>query len=326
MSGTTLIIDNYDSFTYNLVQYLGELGAEIESSATTPKRPTSCSRGPARVIVSPGPCTPAEAGVSVEAIRRFAEAGTPVLGVCMGQQCLAVAFGGAVVRGDPVHGKTAQVEHDGRTIFTGLESPFEAGRYHSLVVDPDLPDCLERSAWSGETLMGMRHRELPAEGVQFHPESVLTGEGKRMLATSWRADGPEVEPGHAGRLRPRRARAPSTRRSDGRRTPAPDDDVVFFQANCMVVALWSRERLAEDSVVEDSGGWGGITLAYNTRSPAEVDSVIEEARAAGGAVAREPGRDVLGRLLGDLLRPRRPPVGGRAQPSLGDRRRRRRQI
>jgi anthranilate synthase/aminodeoxychorismate synthase-like glutamine amidotransferase len=139
------------------------------------------AREPARVIVSPGPCTPAEAGISIDAVRRFAEAGTPVLGVCMGQQCLAVAFGGEVVRGDPVHGKTAQVEHDGRTIFRGLESPFEAGRYHSLVVDPKLPDCLERSAWSAETVMGIRHRELPAEGVQFHPESVLTGEGKRLL-------------------------------------------------------------------------------------------------------------------------------------------------
>ena len=178
----TLVIDNYDSFTYNLVQYLGELGADIQvvrnDAATVDEL---LARAPSKVIVSPGPCTPAEAGVSVEAIRRFAEAGTPVLGVCMGQQCLAVAFGGEVVRGDPVHGKTAQVEHDGRTIFQGLDSPFEAGRYHSLVVDPKLPDCLERSAWSGETVMGIRHRELPAEGVQFHPESVLTGQGKRML-------------------------------------------------------------------------------------------------------------------------------------------------
>jgi anthranilate synthase/aminodeoxychorismate synthase-like glutamine amidotransferase len=139
------------------------------------------AREPARVIVSPGPCTPAEAGVSTDAVRRFAEAGTPVLGVCLGHQALATAFGGAVVRGDPVHGKTAQVEHDGRTIFSGLDSPFEAGRYHSLVVDPELPDCLELSAWSGETVMAVRHRELPAEGVQFHPESVLTGAGKQLL-------------------------------------------------------------------------------------------------------------------------------------------------
>ena len=182
MPGQTLIIDNYDSFTYNLVQYLAELGAELEvvrnDAATVDEL---LGREPARVVVSPGPCTPAEAGVSVDAVRSFAEAGTPVLGVCMGQQCMAVAFGGSVVRGDPIHGKAAQVEHDGKTIFRGLPSPLEAGRYHSLVVHPDLPDCLERSAWFGDTVMGMRHRELPAEGVQFHPESVLTGHGKQML-------------------------------------------------------------------------------------------------------------------------------------------------
>jgi len=180
--GDTLVIDNYDSFTYNLVQYLGELGAEIDVVRNDAETVDELlAREPARVIVSPGPCTPAEAGVSVEAIRRFAEADTRVLGVCMGQQCLAVAFGGRVVRGEPIHGKSALVEHDGRTIFRGLDSPFEAGRYHSLVVDPALPDCLERSAWYGDTVMGVRHTELPAEGVQFHPESVLTGEGKQLL-------------------------------------------------------------------------------------------------------------------------------------------------
>ena len=182
MAGQTLVIDNYDSFTYNLVQYLGELGAEIDVVRNDAETVDELlAREPARVVVSPGPCTPAEAGVSVEAIRRFAEAGTPVLGVCMGQQCLAVAFRGQVVRGEPIHGKSAQVEHDGRTIFRGLENPLAAGRYHSLVVAAELPDCFERSAWSGETVMGIRHRELPAEGVQFHPESVLTGEGKRLL-------------------------------------------------------------------------------------------------------------------------------------------------
>ncbi|HYH59037.1 MAG TPA: aminodeoxychorismate/anthranilate synthase component II [Thermoleophilaceae bacterium] len=180
--GQTLIIDNYDSFTYNLVQYLGELGADLAVVRNDVETPDALlAREPARVIVSPGPCTPAEAGVSIEAIRRFAEDRTPVLGVCLGHQALAAAFGGSVVRGDPVHGKTAQVEHDGRTIFDGLDSPFEAGRYHSLVVGPDLPECFERSAWSGETVMAIRHRELPAEGVQFHPESVLTGAGKRLL-------------------------------------------------------------------------------------------------------------------------------------------------
>jgi anthranilate synthase/aminodeoxychorismate synthase-like glutamine amidotransferase len=178
----TLVIDNYDSFTYNLVQYLGELGAEIEVVRNDAETVDELlAHAPERVIVSPGPCTPAEAGVSVEAIRRFAEARTPVLGVCMGQQCLAVAFGGNVVRGEPIHGKSAQVEHDGRTIFRGLDSPFEAGRYHSLVVEPGLPDCLERSAWHGDTVMAIRHIDLPAEGVQFHPESVLTGEGKQLL-------------------------------------------------------------------------------------------------------------------------------------------------
>ena len=177
-----LIIDNYDSFTYNLVQYLGELGAEPEAVrndlATVDEL---LDRGADRLIVSPGPCTPAEAGVSVQAIRRFAEQGTPVLGVCLGHQALASAFGGRVVRGQPVHGKTAAVEHDGRTIFDGLPSPLEAGRYHSLVVDPDLPDVLERSAVSGDTVMAIRHRELPAEGVQFHPESVLTAQGMAIL-------------------------------------------------------------------------------------------------------------------------------------------------
>ncbi len=177
-----LVIDNYDSFTYNLVQYLGQLGAEPEAVRNDAATVDDLlDRGCDRLIVSPGPCTPAEAGISVEAIRRFAEVGTPVLGVCLGHQALARAFGGRVVRGEPVHGKTAAVEHDGRTIFTGLSSPLEAGRYHSLVVDPVLPESLERSAVSGDTVMAIRHRELPAEGVQFHPESVLTAEGMGIL-------------------------------------------------------------------------------------------------------------------------------------------------
>jgi anthranilate synthase/aminodeoxychorismate synthase-like glutamine amidotransferase len=176
---TVLVIDNYDSFTYNLVQYLGELGAELEVGRNDLDGLLELE--PERVVVSPGPCTPAEAGVSVEAIRRFAGAGTPVLGVCLGHQALAAAFGGRVVRGEPVHGKVARVEHDGRTIFRGLESPLVAGRYHSLIVDPDLPAELEVSARSGDVVMGLRHRELPAEGVQFHPESVLTEQGKALL-------------------------------------------------------------------------------------------------------------------------------------------------
>jgi anthranilate synthase/aminodeoxychorismate synthase-like glutamine amidotransferase len=177
-----LVVDNYDSFTYNLVQYLGELGSEPEVVRNDAEDAGALlERSPDRVVVSPGPCTPAEAGVSVAAIKAFAEAGVPVLGVCLGHQALAAAFGGTVARGEPVHGKTAAVEHDGRTIFAGLESPLVAGRYHSLVVDPDLPACLERSAFAGDVVMGLRHRELPAEGVQFHPESVLTEQGKALL-------------------------------------------------------------------------------------------------------------------------------------------------
>ena len=173
-----LIIDNYDSFTYNLVQYLGELGAEVEVLRNDVDE--LLERQPDRVIVSPGPCTPDEAGLSMRAVRRFGEGGTPVLGVCLGHQSLAQEFGGRVVRGKPVHGKTAEMEHDGRTIYAGLESPLVVGRYHSLVVE-DLPDVLQVSARAGDVIMGVRHAELPIEGVQFHPESVLTPHGKQML-------------------------------------------------------------------------------------------------------------------------------------------------
>ena len=177
-----LVIDNYDSFAYNLVQYMGELGAEVEVVRNDKASVGELrKRLPDRLVVSPGPCTPAEAGVSVEAVRTFAEAGTPVLGVCLGHQSLVEAFGGKVVVGDPVHGKDAEVEHDGRTIFEGLRSPLVAGRYHSLIADPDLPAELELSASAEGVVMAVRHRELPAEGVQFHPESVLTGEGKALL-------------------------------------------------------------------------------------------------------------------------------------------------
>jgi anthranilate synthase/aminodeoxychorismate synthase-like glutamine amidotransferase len=178
-----LVIDNYDSFAYNLVQYLGELGAEVEVVRNDRAEVAELlEHGADRLVVSPGPCTPAEAGISVEAVRAFAEAGTPVLGVCLGHQSMVAAFGGRVVVGDPIHGKDAEVEHDGRTIFEGLPNPLVAGRYHSLVADPDLPDELELSASFGDVVMGARHRELPAEGVQFHPESVLTPHGKALLA------------------------------------------------------------------------------------------------------------------------------------------------
>jgi len=180
--GSVLVIDNYDSFTYNLVQYLGELGAEIGVVRNDKATVEDLRRlQPDRVVVSPGPCTPKEAGISVEAIRSFAEAGTPVLGVCLGHQSLVAAFGGEVIRGEPIHGKDAEVHHDGRTIYEGLSNPLVAGRYHSLIAHPDLPAELELTSSFGDVVMGVRHRELPAEGVQFHPESVLTPQGKRLL-------------------------------------------------------------------------------------------------------------------------------------------------
>jgi anthranilate synthase/aminodeoxychorismate synthase-like glutamine amidotransferase len=177
-----LVVDNYDSFTYNLVQYLGELGADVEVVRNDVEPAEQLlRRRPDRVIVSPGPCTPNEAGVSVDVMRRFPEAGIPALGVCLGHQSLAQAFGGAVVRHEPVHGKTTEVTHDGTGLFEGLESPLVVGRYHSLVVDPQLPDVLAVTATGGGVVMAVEHRALPAYGVQFHPESVLTPHGKRLL-------------------------------------------------------------------------------------------------------------------------------------------------
>jgi anthranilate synthase/aminodeoxychorismate synthase-like glutamine amidotransferase len=178
-----LVVDNYDSFTYNLVQYLGELGADIEVFRNDQADPDRLvERAYDRAVVSPGPCTPDEAGISLAVTRLFPEAGVPTLGVCLGHQAMAQAFGGTVIRHQPVHGKTTVIEHDGRTIFAGLPSPLTVGRYHSLVVDPQsLPDVLEPTASGGGVLMGVRHRRLPAEGVQFHPESVLTDDGKHLL-------------------------------------------------------------------------------------------------------------------------------------------------
>jgi len=178
-----LVLDNYDSFTYNLVQYLGELGADVEvvrnDHATVPEL---MLRGCHALVVSPGPCTPDESGISLEAVRRFPEAGIPTLGVCLGHQAMAQAFGGRVVRHAPVHGKVCEVEHDGRTIFDGLPSPLTVGRYHSLVVEEaTLPDELEVSARGGGVIQAIRHRTLPAEGIQFHPESVLTPDGHDLL-------------------------------------------------------------------------------------------------------------------------------------------------
>ena len=178
-----LVVDNYDSFTYNLVQYLGELGASVDVVRNDIETVDELlDRAPDRLVISPGPCTPAEAGVSVDASRRFPEAGVPTLGVCLGHQSMVEAFGGRVLRGEPIHGKDAEIDHDGRTIFAGLPDPLTVGRYHSLIADPELPAELELSASYEGIVMAVRHRELPAEGVQFHPESVLTPLGKRMLA------------------------------------------------------------------------------------------------------------------------------------------------
>ena len=182
------VLDNYDSFTYNLVQYLGELGAEIEVRRNDQVTVAEVeAMHPERVVVSPGPCTPQEAGISMELIRHFAGK-APVLGVCLGHQALGAAFGGKVERAkNLMHGKTSQVEHDGRTIFRGLPSPMTATRYHSLiVVEDELPMELEVSAWTRDrdgtrVIMGLRHKRFPVEGVQFHPESVLTSAGKRMV-------------------------------------------------------------------------------------------------------------------------------------------------
>jgi anthranilate synthase/aminodeoxychorismate synthase-like glutamine amidotransferase len=178
-----LVLDNYDSFTYNLVQYLGELGAEVDTVRNDRASVDELlAGGYERCVVSPGPCTPDDAGITLELVRRMPEAGVPTLGVCLGHQAIAQAFGGRVQLNPPVHGKAATIEHDGRTIFRGLTSPLTVGRYHSLVVDPALPECLEESARGEGLVMGLRHRELPAEGVQFHPESVLTEQGHELLA------------------------------------------------------------------------------------------------------------------------------------------------
>ena len=183
------VLDNYDSFTYNLVQYLGELGAEVvvrRNDEITVEQVEAMH--PERIVLSPGPCTPQEAGISIELIRHFARK-LPILGVCLGHQAIGAAFGGEVVRAPKLmHGKTSEIQHDGRTIFKGLPSPMTATRYHSLIVqEKGLPEDLEISAYATENggsrvIMGLRHKHFPVEGVQFHPESVLTVEGKKLIA------------------------------------------------------------------------------------------------------------------------------------------------
>ncbi len=180
-----LVIDNYDSFTYNLVQYLGELGQEPQvwrNDKITLEEIEELA--PERIVISPGPCTPNEAGISIDVVNHFSGK-LPILGVCLGHQCIGQAFGGVVVRAERLmHGKTSMIEHDGLSIYGGVPSPFEATRYHSLVVERStLPDCLEISAETREgEIMGLRHKEYPVEGVQFHPESILTSEGKNILS------------------------------------------------------------------------------------------------------------------------------------------------
>ena len=179
-----LVIDNYDSFTYNLVQYLGELGAKLDVRRNDKITLAEVSEiGPDKIVVSPGPCTPNEAGISVSLIERFAGE-IPILGVCLGHQSVGQAFGGKVISApDIMHGKVSKIHHDGRTIFEHLPQDFIATRYHSLIVEREsLPDCFEISAETADGLiMGLRHREKPVEGVQFHPESILTDEGKPLL-------------------------------------------------------------------------------------------------------------------------------------------------
>ena len=180
-----LMLDNYDSFTYNLVQYLGELGAEVSVKRNDEVTVDEIiAMHPERIVLSPGPGRPEDAGVMMELIQRMAET-TPIFGVCLGHQAIGAAFGGSVVRAtEPMHGKTSTIEHNGRGVFTGLTGPFDASRYHSLIVsETDLPDVLEVTArtQSDGVIMGLRHRTFPVHGVQFHPESILTSEGRRIL-------------------------------------------------------------------------------------------------------------------------------------------------
>ena len=185
MSGRLLMIDNYDSFTYNLVQYLGELGAAVDVVRHDVEDiETLLARAPDGLVISPGPGEPADAGVSIEAVKSFSSRGIPVFGVCLGHQAIGVAFGGRIVRAQSImHGKTSEIAHQGVGVFEGLPQPFEATRYHSLVIEGDsCPEILEVTARTADgEIMGVRHRDLPVEGVQFHPESILTEVGKQLL-------------------------------------------------------------------------------------------------------------------------------------------------
>jgi anthranilate synthase component II len=195
-----LLIDNYDSFTYNLVQYLGELGADVQVERNDRITLEEIERrSPEHLVISPGPCTPSEAGISVELVRRFAGV-VPILGVCLGHQSIGQAFGGEVIRAPEIaHGKTSEIHHRGEGVFAGLDNPFTATRYHSLIVrESTLPDCLKVTAWSEgphRLIMGLEHRSLPVYGVQFHPESILTEVGRQLLGNFLKVSvGPPVEP------------------------------------------------------------------------------------------------------------------------------------
>ena len=179
-----LMIDNYDSFTFNIVQYLGQMGEEVQVYRNDKITLSEIQKlKPRAVFLSPGPCTPKEAGVTVDVVREFHKT-LPIFGICLGHQSIGYALGGDIVRAERImHGKVSPIHHDGKTIFAGLPNPFTAGRYHSLIVRPEtLPDCLEVTATTAEgEIMGLRHREYPVEGIQFHPESVLTPQGKRII-------------------------------------------------------------------------------------------------------------------------------------------------
>ena len=248
------MIDNYDSFTYNLVQFLGELGADI-----TVKRNDHVTiaeieaAAPTHLVVSPGPCTPNEAGISMDAIAHFGAARLPVLGVCLGHQAIGQVYGGVVRRaGAPVHGKTDQIHHDGAGVFAGLPDPFTATRYHSLVVDEKLPDCLALTAWNDEGIvMGVGHRELPVHGVQFHPESVLTEVGLDLLATFLRMTGAESGAAPAGGEPAAHAR---DRRRGGRAMP---NDVLSAALAQLTAGRDLTEQDARGVLLEIMGGRTG---------------------------------------------------------------------